>query len=85
MSEERTVPAFYPDFADAENLSAWDGSEQAEAWARMTHFRDECISASVGHLAGMDFEDMDYRGLIAFLWNIDEEEAAEIVRRRQGR
>jgi hypothetical protein len=85
MSEERTVPAFYPNFADADKVRSWDGSEQAEAWAKMMSFRDECIAASVGDLAGMDFEDMDYPGLIAFLWNLDEEEAAEIVRRRQGR
>ena len=85
MSEERTVPAFYPNFADADKVRSWDGSEQAEAWAKMMSFRDECIAASVGDLAGMDFEDMDYRGLIALLWNIDEEDAAEIVRRRQGR
>lgn len=83
-SGERTVPAYYPDFTDANMVRKWDGSEQAEAWAKLVNFRDECISASVGHLAGTDFENIDYAGLVAFLWNMDEEEAAEVVRRRQG-
>jgi len=84
MSEQRKVPGFYPDFANADKFRAWDGSEQAKAWAKLMDFRDGCISASVVDLEGMDFENIDYRGLIALLWNIEEEEAREVVRRRQG-
>jgi hypothetical protein len=86
LSEEewRTVPAFYPDFANADTWRRWDGSEQAETWAKLRDFRDKCIAASVGELAGLDLRPIDYAGLIAALWGIDKEEASEIVRRRQG-
>jgi hypothetical protein len=50
----------------------------------LMNFRGECIAASLGELAGMDLRLIDYAGLIAFLWNIDKDEAAEIVRRRRG-
>lgn len=82
-TETRIVPSYYPDFADAEKVRVWDGSEQAEAWAKLMDFRDECISASVGHLAGMGLENIDYAGLVASLWAIDEEEAADYIRKRQ--
>jgi len=82
--EERTVPAFYPDFANPDNWRRWDGSEQAEAWERLMDFRDECIARSVGELAGTGFEGRDDVGLVAALWGIGEDEAAEIVARRRG-
>jgi hypothetical protein len=80
----RDVPAFYPDFADADTWRRWDGSEQAEAWAKLRDIRDKCIDASVGEVAGMDFRPIDYAGVIAALWGIEKDEAAELVRRRQG-
>jgi hypothetical protein len=84
MDEERAVPAFYPDFADADNWRPWEGSEQAEAWATLQRFRDECIAASMGELAGTDFRPIDYTGLLAALWGIDEDEAKRILLERQG-
>lgn len=82
--EERVSPAFYPDFTEADKLRRWDGSEQAEAWARLMTFRDECIETTVEMLAGMGIEDIDYAGVLGLLWGIGADEAAEIVRRRQG-
>jgi hypothetical protein len=82
--EWQTVPAFYPDFGNPENWRRWDGSEQAQAWAKLQGFRDGCIAASVGQLAGLDFSPIDYVGLVALLWGIDEDEAAAIVSRRPG-
>jgi hypothetical protein len=84
QEERRTVPAYYPDFADADIWRAWDDSSQAEAWAKLRDFRDMCIAHSVSELAGMDFRPIDYAGVIAALWGIEKEEAAEIVRQRQG-
>jgi hypothetical protein len=84
VSEERAVPAYYPDFADADTWRPWDDSEQAHAWAKLRDFRDECIAASIGELAGMDFRPIDYAGLLAALWGIDEGEAKRIVLERQG-
>lgn len=81
---ERTVPALYPDFTDADKWRRWDGSEQAEVWARLMESREAAILASVGDLAGADVADIDYAGVIAALWNLDEDEAAEFVRRRQS-
>src|SRR3712207_6230948 len=46
QEERRTVPAYYPDFADADNWRAWDDSAQAEAWANLRDFRDMCIAHS---------------------------------------
>jgi NAD(P)-dependent dehydrogenase (short-subunit alcohol dehydrogenase family) len=45
----------------------------------------EEIVASIGELAGMGVEDTDYAGVIAALWGIEEDEAAEFVRLRQGK
>lgn len=81
---KRIVPAFYPDFTNADNWKRWDGSERAEAWARLVASREAAILASVGELAGAGVEGTDYTGLIAALWNLDEDEAAEFVRLRQG-
>jgi hypothetical protein len=81
---ERTVPAFYPNFTDADEWKRWDGSEQAEAWTRLMEFREAAIVASIGELAGIGVEDTDYAGVIAALWGIEEDEAAEFVRLRQG-
>ncbi len=83
VPETRMVPTFYPDFTDADKFRRWDGSEQAEAWARLMDYRDKCIAASVGELAGTGIENIDYAGVIALLWAIGEDEAEEIVRRRQ--
>ena len=80
----RTVPAWYPDFTNADQWTRWDGSEQAEAWARLVESREAAILASVGDLAGADVKSVDYVGLIAALWNLDEDEAAEFVQRRQS-
>lgn len=85
VPKTRMVPTFYPDFTDADKFRRWDGSEQAEAWARLMDYRDECIAASVGELAGTGIENIDYVGMIALLWDIGEDEAEEIVRRQQGR
>jgi hypothetical protein len=65
------LPAFYPEFADAEQFRRWDGSEQAEAWARLMEARDAAILASVGALDGASVEGTDYAGVIALLWNLD--------------
>ena len=81
---KRIVPAFYPDFTNADNWKRWDGSERAEAWARLVASREAAILASVGELAGADVEGTDYTGLIATLWNLDKDEAAEFVRLRRG-
>ena len=81
---ERTVPAFYPDFTNADQFRRWDGSEQAEAWARLMEVRDAAILASMGDFADVGIEGTDYAGLIALLWNLDEDEAAEFVRQRQS-
>jgi hypothetical protein len=80
----RAVPAFYPEFADAEQFRRWDGSEQAEAWALLMDARDAAILASVGALAGAGVEGTDHAGVIALLWNLDADEAAEFVRRHRG-
>lgn len=80
----RTVPAFYPEFADAEQFRRWDGSEQAEAWARLMEARDAAILASVGALVGAGVEGTDHAGVIALLWNLEGDEAAEFVRRHRG-
>jgi hypothetical protein len=80
---ERTVPAFYPDFTDADQWRRWDGSEQAEAWARLMESREAAILASVEDLAGVGIEGTDYARVIAALWNLDEDEAAEFVRRQR--
>ena len=80
----RTVPAFYPEFADAEQFRRWDGSEQAEAWARLMDARDAAILASVGALACAGVKGTDHAGVIALLWNLDGDEAAEFVRRHRG-
>jgi hypothetical protein len=80
----RTVPAFYPEFTDAERFRRWDGSEQAEAWARLTEARDAAILTSVGALVGTGIEGTDYARVIALLWNLDGDEAAEFVRRHRG-
>jgi hypothetical protein len=80
----RTVPAFYPEFADAEQFRRWDGSEQAEAWARLIDARDAAILTSVGALVGAGVEGTDYAGVIALLWNLDGDDAAEFVRRYRG-
>jgi hypothetical protein len=80
----RTVPAFYPEFADAEQFRRWDGSEQAEAWARLMDARDAAILASVGALVGAGVEGTDYAGVIALLWNLEGDEAAEFVLRHRG-
>src|ERR687898_1766064 len=80
---ERTVPAFYPDFTNADQFRRWDGSEQAEAWARLLmEVRDAAILASIEDLADVGIEGTDYAGLVALLWNLDEDEAAEFVRQR---
>jgi hypothetical protein len=55
------LPAFYPEFADAEQFRRWDGSEP----------RDAAILASVGALDGASVEGTDYAGVIALLWNLD--------------
>ena len=81
---ERPVPAFYPEFTDADQFRRWDGSDQAEAWARLMEAREAAILASIGELAGAGVEGTDYTGLIALLWNLDEDEAAEFVRQRQS-
>lgn len=81
---KRIVPAIYPDFTNADNWKRWDGSERAEAWARLVASREAAILASVGELAGADVEGTDYTGLIATLWNLDKDEAAEFVRLRRG-
>jgi hypothetical protein len=81
----RTVPAFYPEFADAKQFRRWDGSDQAEAWARLMDARDAAILASVGALVGAGVEGTDHAGVIALLWNLDGDEAAEFVRRHSGR
>jgi hypothetical protein len=81
--EERIVPTFYPDFGNPDRWSRWDGSEQAEAWAKLMYFRDRCIADSVSKLVGMDFHPIDYTRLITFLWTIGEDEADELVRLRQ--
>jgi len=83
VPKTRMVPTSYPDFTDADKFRRWDGSEQAESWARLIDYRDECIAASVGELAGTGIENIDYAGMIALLWAIGEDEAEEIVRRRQ--
>jgi hypothetical protein len=80
----RTVPAFYPDFTNADHWTRWDGSEQAEAWARLMESREAAILASVGELAGAGVVGTDYAGVIAALWSLDEDEAAEFVRRQHG-
>jgi hypothetical protein len=46
--------------------------------------RDAAILASIGDLADVGIEGTDYAGLIALLWNLDEDEAAEFVRQRQS-
>jgi len=84
QEDERTVPAFYPEFTKANRLWCWDGSEQAEAWARLMEVREAAILASVGDLARAGVEGTDYAGLIALLWNLDEDEAAEFVRPQQS-
>jgi len=81
---ERTVPAFYPDFTNAGQWRRRDGSEQAEAWAQLVESREAAILASVGELAGADVAGIDYAGVIAALWKLDEDEAAEFVRRQRG-
>jgi hypothetical protein len=79
VSGERTLPAYYPDFADADSWRPWDNSEQARAWAKLRDFRDGCIAASISELVGMDFRPIDYAGILAALWGIDEEKAKQIV------
>jgi|SRR5918994_3047347 hypothetical protein len=81
---QRTVPVWYPDFINADQWRRWDGSEQAEAWAQLVESRETAILASVGELAGADVKGIDYAGLIAALWNLDKDEAAEFVQRRQS-
>jgi len=79
MSEEQTVPAHYPDFADANFVRKWDGSQEAHAWAALWHYRRAAIAETVRGMATVGGEDADLVGLTAFLWGIGEEEASELI------
>ncbi len=83
MSEERYVPAFYPDFADADRWKTWDGSAYAEIWAAVQALRAEAIVTSAVMLArgGQvgDIGTVDVGGLAATLWAMRDDEVMQIL------
>lgn len=83
MSEERYVPAFYPDFANADRWKTWDGSAYAEIWVAVQALRVEAIVTSAvmltrGGQVG-DIGNVDIGGLAATLWTINDEEVMRIL------
>lgn len=78
---ERDVPAFYPDFQNADNFKAWDGSPQAEAWRIAQEERDRAVLTAAGYLrrAGGD----DIGGLMATLYSMNDDEIMDVVHEGQ--
>jgi hypothetical protein len=84
MGEEREVPAFYPDFTDADNYKSWDGSSEAQLWARLLQWRDnQFIEAAAAFLAaGNEDRPPDVGGLVTALMRTDSEEIVRVLDRR---
>lgn len=79
MEEERTVPTYYPDFADADKVRKWDGSKEAHAWVALWHYRRAAIAETARGMLQVGGNDANLVGLTTFLWGIDEDEAEEIL------
>ncbi len=77
--EFRTVPAYYPDFADAERWREYDGSPPAEAWARLMGVRAQAIRETVALVHDVAGEGADALGVAGELWNLERDEVAEIM------
>jgi hypothetical protein len=78
-SGSRTVPAYYPDFSDAEGWREYDGSPQAKVWADLMDMRDKAIWETVALVRDVAGEQADAFGVAGALWNVEPYEVAEIV------
>ncbi len=79
MSEERTVPAYYPDFADAEKWRHWDGSQEARMWADLSRIRDRVIVETASSVVRAVGEGVDVGGLMVVLWSLTADEIAGVL------
>ncbi len=81
--EERTVPAYFPVWTDADKMAPYDGSRQARVWAALLDYREKAIAESAAHVlsAGPDRQ-TDLAGVVSMLWGLDGDEAAEVLDRR---
>ncbi len=84
--EDRRVPAFYPDLSDADTFIRWDGSAEAEAWARLQEtctatLSHAIVSAAVklGRVGKEIGKPVDFKGLSAVLWGTSPDEVAAII------
>jgi hypothetical protein len=86
MGEERELPAFYPDFTDADKYKSWDGSREAELWARLLEWRDNLfLEAAAAFLtAGNEDRPPDVGGLVLALMRADSEEIVRVLDTRWG-
>ena len=86
MGEERDVPPFYPDFTDADKYKRWDGSREAELWARLLEWRDnQFVEAAAAFLVvGTEDRPPDVGGLVAALMRADSEEIVRVLDTRWG-
>ncbi len=82
---ERDVPAFYPKFNEAETWIGWDGSSEAEAWARLQERREEVIVDFAVEFAKAGGPDTDIARLVSNLWgSFGHDEIVEILEARWG-
>ena len=79
QEEERRVPGFYPDFTNANEWRRWDGSEEAEMWARLMKIRERQILETMATIRGFAGPGADVEGLVRVLWNMSDEEAEELA------
>ncbi len=79
MSEKRTVPAFYPDFNDAEKWKSWDGTREAEMWSDLLAIRDRVIVETAATVMLTAGEGADVGGLMVALWSLNDAEIAGVM------
>ena len=79
MGEERTVPAFYPDFTDAEKWRKWDGTREAAMWADLSEIRDRVIVETAATVLSVGERGVDVGGLMVALWSLTDEEIAGVL------
>jgi transcriptional regulator with XRE-family HTH domain len=88
MSPEQTieVPAYYPDFENADIYRKFDGSNEAWIWDELLDYRDRAIVESLAIVlnervtAGANIQNLDLPGIAEALWRFDREGAEKFVK-----
>lgn len=83
MSDERTVPAFYPDFTNADQWKSWDGSREAEMWVDLEGIRDRVIVETAAAVMSTN-EGADVGGLMVALWSLTDDDIAGVLQTNMG-